>query len=152
MDAIERLSIIEDLRRVMAGYARAADEQRWSDLAGVFTPDGTYTPYNPDGSVLLHMEGREQIAATISATAGPGDVLIHHLFSDEIDVESPTSARGVFTMEDIVTKAEDAQVNEALPFKGLHGYGRYHARFVKVDGRWYIAEMTQTRLRLDFTY
>jgi hypothetical protein len=34
----------------------------------------------------------------------------------------------------------------------MHGYGHYHARFVKTDGAWYIAELEQTRLRLDFTH
>jgi len=45
MDAVERLSIIEDLRRVMAHYVRSADHHRWQDLAGVFTPSGTFTPH-----------------------------------------------------------------------------------------------------------
>jgi hypothetical protein len=151
MDAVERLSIIEDLRRLMAGYVRAADYHRWQDLANLFTPDGTFTPHKPDGSVWLRMRGRTEIAATVGASGGPDDVLIHHLFSDEIDVESATSAQGVWAMEDIITRPENAEVNEEFPFKGMHGFGHYHGHFVKVDGSWYIAELKQTRLRLDFT-
>ncbi|MEU1597145.1 nuclear transport factor 2 family protein [Streptomyces sp. NPDC005708] len=151
MDAVERLSTIEDLRRLMARYVRYADHQRWQDLAGLFTPDGTFTPLKPDGSVWLRMEGREEIAATVGAAGGPGHVLVHHLFSDEIDVESPTSAQGVWAMEDIITRPEDAEVSEVFPFKGMHGFGHYHARFVQVDGSWYIAELKLTRLRLDLT-
>jgi hypothetical protein len=33
----------------------------------------------------------------------------------------------------------------------MHGFGHYHGRFVKAGGSWYIAELKQTRLRLDFT-
>ncbi|MFE0631882.1 nuclear transport factor 2 family protein [Streptomyces sp. NPDC058864] len=152
MNDVERLSTIEELRRLMARYVRYADQKRWQDLAGLFTPDGTFTPRRPDGSVWLRMKGRADIAATVGASSGPGDVLVHHLFSDEIDLESATGARGTWSMEDIITRPEDAEVNPDFPFKGMHGYGHYHARFVKADGAWYIAELEQTRLRLDFTH
>ncbi|NJP89392.1 nuclear transport factor 2 family protein [Nonomuraea sp. FMUSA5-5] len=94
MDALERLSTVEDLRRLMGRYVRYADHQRRQDLASLFTPDGTFTPHKPDGSVWLRMRGREEIAATVGAGGGPGVTLIHHLFSDEIDVDSATGARG----------------------------------------------------------
>jgi hypothetical protein len=54
-------------------------------------------------------------------------------------------------MEDIITRPENAEVNEEFPFKSMHGFGHYHAHFVKAGGSWYIAELKQTRLRLDFT-
>ncbi|WP_331737702.1 nuclear transport factor 2 family protein [Streptomyces sp. NBC_00019] len=156
MDTVDRLAIIEDIRRVMARYVHHADRHRWHDLAGLFTPDATFTPHRPDGSILLRMEGRDGIEAGVGSSGGPDDILIHHLFSDEIDVESATSARGVWAMEDIVTRQEVPARQEGEPdelaFKGLHGYGHYHGRFVKVDGTWYIAQLEQTRLRLDFTY
>jgi len=156
MDAVDRLSSVEELRRLMGRYVRYADHRRWQDLAGLFTPDGTFTPHKPDGSVWLRMEGREQIAATVGASGGPKDVLIHHLFSSEVDIDSETSARGLWSMEDLIIRGEnkDGQVEapKDFPFKTMHGYGHYHARFVKVDDAWYIAELEQTRLRLDFTY
>jgi hypothetical protein len=155
MDDIERLSTIEDVRRLMARYVRYADHQRWQDLAGLFTPDGTFTPHKPDGSVWLRMSGREEIAATIGSSAAEGDVLIHHLFSDEITADSATTAHGTWSMEDRITRAEtgqDADVPDEFAFKAMHGFGHYHGRFVEVDGTWYIAALIQTRLRLDFTY
>ncbi|AKG46860.1 dehydratase [Streptomyces xiamenensis] len=151
MEAVERLSITEELRRLMARYVRYADHQRWDDLANLFTPDGTFSPHKPDGTVWLHMNGRDEIAATVGSSGGPGVTLIHHLFSDEIDVDSETTAHGVFAMEDIVTRPEGAAVSDTIPFRGMHGFGHYHARFVKVDGSWQVAELKQTRVRLDFT-
>ncbi|WP_127509277.1 nuclear transport factor 2 family protein [Actinoplanes solisilvae] len=151
MDTVERLEIIEEIRRVMARYVRYADHHRWQDLAALFTPEGTFTPHKPDGSVWLRMEGREQIAATIGGSNSPDDTLVHHLFSDEIDVASATEAHGVFAMEDIIVRPDDAPVNDDFPFRGMHGYGHYRGRFVRVDGSWQIAELVQTRLRLDFT-
>ena len=37
MKEVERLSTIEDLRRLMARYVYNADQQRWEDLASLFT-------------------------------------------------------------------------------------------------------------------
>ncbi|MGV9915441.1 nuclear transport factor 2 family protein, partial [Streptomyces tendae] len=45
METLERLRVIEDIRRLMARYVRYADHQRWDDLAGLFTQDGTFTPH-----------------------------------------------------------------------------------------------------------
>jgi len=152
MDTAERLAIIEDVRHVMARYARYADNHRWQDLADLFTPDATYTPYKPDGTPWLRMEGREGIVSNLVSANTPDDTLIHHLFSYEIDVDSENSASGVWAMEDLIFRPEDAEPPADFPFKTMHGFGHYRGRFVKVDGSWYIAELEQTRLRLDFTY
>ncbi|MER7505063.1 nuclear transport factor 2 family protein [Nonomuraea pusilla] len=70
------------MRRLMARYVRYADHQRWQDLAHLFTPDGTFTPHKPDGSVWLHMEGREAIAATVGAVGGPGVTPLSVMWTD----------------------------------------------------------------------
>jgi hypothetical protein len=152
MDDIDRLTIIENLRRLMARYVYIADHQRWPELAALFTPDGTFTPHNVDGSVLRRMNGRDEIAASIAASVGPGAVVIHHLFSDEIDVDSASSARGVFAMEDLISRPASTDESGRAQFTSMHGYGHYRPRFTKADGRWYISELVQTRLRVDFTY
>ena len=152
MDDIDRLTIIENLRRLMARYVYSADHQRWPELAALFTPDGTFTPHNVDGSVLRRMTGREEIAASIAASVGPGAVVIHHLFSDEIDVDSAASAQGVFAMEDLISRPASTDESGRAQFTSMHGYGHYRPRFTKADGRWYISELVQTRLRVDFTY
>jgi hypothetical protein len=40
------------------------------------------------------MNGRDEIAVTVGSSGGPGVSLVHHLFSDEIDVDSGTTAHG----------------------------------------------------------
>jgi hypothetical protein len=151
METLERLRVIEDVRRLMARYVRYADHQRWDDLAALFTQDGTFTPHKVDGSVWLHMNGQDEIKATVGSSGGPGVTLVHHLFSDEIDVDSPTSAHGVFAMEDIVTRPEGAELSDTVPFRVMHGFGHYHGHFVNEDGQWRIKELKQTRVRLDFS-
>jgi hypothetical protein len=37
----------------------------------------------------------------------------------------------------------------ALPYQALHGFGHYHDRYVRPDGRWLIAETRLTRVRVE---
>ncbi|MFD7873620.1 nuclear transport factor 2 family protein [Streptomyces sp. NPDC059766] len=67
MEVVERSSVIEAVRLVLARYVRYADLQQWQDLAGLRTPDGTFTPHRPDGSAWVRPEGRGQISATAGA-------------------------------------------------------------------------------------
>ena len=94
MEELERLSTLEDLRRLMARYVYNADLQRWEELASLFTVGGTFTPHNVDGSVARRMEGRAEISESIPASMGPDAVLVHHLFSYEIDIESASTESG----------------------------------------------------------
>jgi hypothetical protein len=149
---VEKLVAINEIREVMARYVRHADHKEFEDLAGLFTPDGTYTPHHVDGRVWMHMEGRESIATTISDSVGNAQVL-HQLFSYETEVLSPTSATSVVSMADMLIRPEGEPVtsNENTAFKTMRGYGHYHGDFVKIDGRWYIKKLVQTRLKMDFT-
>ena len=149
---VERLSTIEDLRRLMARYVYNADQQRWEDLASLFTTDGTFTPHNVDGSVARRMEGRTEIAESIPASIGPGAVVVHHLFSDEIDIESATAARGVWAMEDLIERSASTGPDGKPRFTSMHGFGHYRPRFTKTDGVWKIAELVLTRVRMDLAY
>ena len=149
---VEKLVVINEIRDVMARYARHADHKEFEDLASLFTPDGTFTPHKVDGSVWMHMEGREGIATTIAKSVGNAQVL-HQLFSYETEVLSPTSATSVISMADMLIRPDGEAVpsSETAPFKTMHGYGHYHGDFVKVDGRWYIKTLVQTRLKMEFT-
>src|SRR3954467_4158295 len=149
---VEKLVAINEIREVMARYARHADHKEFEALAGLFTPDGTFTPHKVDGSVWMHMEGRDGIATTISESVGNAQVL-HQLFSFETEMHSPTSATSVVSMADMLIRPDGDPVasHENTDFKTMHGYGHYHGAFVKVDGRWYIKTLVQTRLKMDFT-
>lgn len=152
MNEIERLSTIESLRRLMARYVYAADHQQWDELASLFTRDGSFTPHNADGTVLRRMGSPEEIARSIPASVGPDAVIVHHLFSDIVDVESATSARGVWAMEDLIRRPAPTGPDGQPQFTEMHGFGHYRPRFAKVDGEWRIAELVLTRVRVDLAY
>jgi hypothetical protein len=58
----------------------------------------------------------------------------------EIELSSPTTAKGVWALEDVVRLA---------PGVNLRGYGHYRETYEKVDGRWVVTASTLTRLRED---
>ncbi|MCR8557316.1 nuclear transport factor 2 family protein [Mucilaginibacter sp. BJC16-A38] len=153
---LEKLKITDDLRAVMARYVRYADNKDWVSLAGSFTPTGVFTPLNEEGVAIRVMTGREDISAKLLKSVGRAKA-IHHLFSFEIEVESDTRAKGIFAMEDYLIRPEDeklvAQQGSAMPpFRRMHGFGHYHADFIKTDGEWFISNLKQTRIKLEFTY
>jgi SnoaL-like domain len=149
---LQQLATTEDIRILMSRYVYLADHRDWQGLSELFTEDGVFQPHKPDGSVWLTMTGRAQIAETLTASSGPRDVLIHHLFSYEVDVASVDDAHGVFAMEDLVFRPEDEEPPADFPFRSMHGYGHYRGDFVNTLAGWRIARLVQTRLRLDFTY
>ncbi|MFR9794773.1 nuclear transport factor 2 family protein [Streptomyces sp. MS06] len=147
MHDLDRLVIVEDLRRLMASYVHLADHQRWEELAQLFTPDGTFTPRLVDGSPVRVMRGRREIADSIRRSVGPDATVVHHLFSDVIDVHSRDSADGTWAMEDLIIRPEGT----ADTPRTMHGFGHYRPRFVRAADGWRIAELELTRVRLEFT-
>ena len=72
-----------------------------------------------------------------------GDVItVHHGHMPEIGLTSPTTATGIWAMEDMLRWPDGRE---------LHGYGHYEESYEKVDGAWRIKTLKLTRLRMDFT-
>jgi hypothetical protein len=157
MDDLETLKATEDIRRVEARYARYADHKRWKDLAGLFAENGWFRSIDVEGNEILNMAGRDNIAESLGSR-NSGDVQpIHQLLTHEIDIESPTTAKAVWAMADLIFRGDSAipepGPDDTLPpFRTMRGWGHYHVTYVKTDGQWFIATRTQTRTRLEFTY
>lgn len=60
----------------------------------------------------------------------------------EIELTSPTTARGIWALQDTIVWSNSTRMN---------GYGHYHETYEKVDGEWRIKSSTRTRLHMDFT-
>jgi hypothetical protein len=151
METLQRLLVIEDVRALMAHYVGLADRKDWHGIANLYTGDGVFETHQPDGTLWLRMSGHEEIETTFAAASGAGDVLIHHLLSYEIDVHSPDAAHGVFTMEDMIIRPDDAELPPEFAFRTMHGYGHYHGDFVRTEDGWRVQLLMQTRARLEFT-
>jgi hypothetical protein len=145
---IERLTAMEEIRQLKARYFRSMDTKDWTGLEAVFSD-----------TAELDMRGEaadKSKAATALVVGAPNImafirnavlelVTVHHGHMPEIEITSPTQARGIWAMEDILKWPEGAAV------KTLHGYGHYHETYRKTDAGWRIETSKPTRLRVDIT-
>ena len=69
-------------------------------------------------------------------------VTVHHGHTPEIELTSPTTATGIWAMQDVLQLAER---------RPLHGYGHYHETYELIDGAWRIRTSKLTRLHMDLT-
>jgi hypothetical protein len=151
---LETLIAIEEIRQLNARYARYADAKRWADLADLFTPDGSFTSYAVDGSVVSEMIGRQAIEETLTKV-NEGDVVPIHLFlSHEIEPTGPDTAHSCYAMADLIYRGAgyvaDTAAADLPTFRVMRGWGHYEATYVKTDDGWRYRTLTQTRTRLEF--
>ena len=141
-DPVERLLDIEAIKQLKARYFRLIDTQQWDELLDVLTEDVTFLfPGNA---------GEEQHGASTlvgyARNSLEGGRSVHHGHMGEIEITGPDTAWGIWAMSDLCEHRSKDGVRRTLS-----GYGHYHERYVKRDGRWSIARLELTRLRVDNT-
>ena len=146
VDPVERLAAVEDIKQLKARYFRCMDTKDWDGFRDVFTVDarldtsGEMPPSDdPDAGIVV---GNEAIRAFVRGSVDEV-VTVHHGHMPEIAIMSPTTATGIWSMEDMLRWPEGS------PMKAMHGYGHYLETYAKVDGTWLIATLELTRLRRD---
>ncbi|HZP27656.1 MAG TPA: nuclear transport factor 2 family protein [Acidimicrobiia bacterium] len=146
MDDLTRLAAIEEIKQLKARYFRTMDTKDWDGFAAVFAPDavmdmsGEMRDGTTEGEGITR--GNTEIAAFVRGAVHPVET-VHHGHMPEIEITSPTTARGIWAMEDMLRWPAGS------PIRSMHGYGHYHETYEKVGGRWLIKTITLTRLRVD---
>lgn len=136
MDRAAELSEIEAIKQLKARYCRLLDTKQWSEWRTLFADDFVSDTSDSGGSVI---NGADEFVAFVRRNLGkPSQPTVHQVHAPEIEVHSPSTATGVWALNDIVRLA---------PGLNLNGYGHYHETYVKCDGQWRIATSTLTRLR-----
>jgi uncharacterized protein (TIGR02246 family) len=144
MDDTDDIGDIEAIRRLKARYFRLMDTKDWDGFRELFTDDVT-VDVSADGAGVV--EGLDAFMAMLEPTLA-GVVTVHHGHTPEIELTSPTTATGIWAMEDHLRFPE----GNALGIAELHGYGHYHETYAKADdGTWRISSTRLSRLRLDVT-
>ncbi|MFA7439818.1 MAG: nuclear transport factor 2 family protein [Sphingomonadaceae bacterium] len=152
MDTAEILLAIEEIKKLKARYFRFMDTKDWNGLATIFTDDATFDaraslsvdgkatggPASESNNWITH--GGTRIIHFIQGAIGESTTC-HHGHCHEIELLSPTEARGVIAMEDQIFDTVDG-----APVLKLHGCGHYHENYRKTDGRWQISHSRLTRL------
>ena len=88
--------------------------------------------------------GRQEIVTNVSG-ALVGARTCHHGHMPEIEITSPTTARGIWAMQDFLQMPEGSP----LGMKSMIGYGHYTETYELVGGQWLIKTLVLTRLRRD---
>ena len=133
---------IEAIKRLKARYFRLMDTKQWEEFKLVFAPDAAIDVSDDAGPDRGHVRGRDRIARSIEKAVGLA-FTAHHGHMPEIELTGADAATGIWAMFDYV------EFSPAPNRTGLKGYGHYHERYAKIDGRWHIEFMKLTRLRVD---
>jgi hypothetical protein len=145
MTDVERSIAIEEIKQTKARYFRCMDTKDWAGFEAVFAPDAT-ADFTPQGGNPQEWStsGAANIVAWVRKVVEPA-ITVHHGHMPEVELTSPTTARAVFAMEDLIWWPEGSRR------KTLHGWGHYHESYEKISGKWLIKSLKLTRLRVDQT-
>jgi uncharacterized protein (TIGR02246 family) len=144
-DIIELAAYIE-ISQVKARYCRTLDTKDWAGYADVFTEDLELDTSGAGGPPMIR--GREAAIRMIRGSVETATTA-HQVHSPEIKLDGDT-AHVVWAMQDRVVWGADRKAK--MGNLGHTGYGHYHERYVRKDGRWRIAAQRLTRLHVDYHY
>lgn len=129
---------IEAIKQLKARYCRLLDTKDWAAWRELFTDDFISDTSQAGGKIIC---GADEFVAFLRRTLGkPSQPTVHQVHAPEIELTSPSTATGVWALNDVVRLA---------PGLNLQGYGHYHETYEKTDGQWRIKTSTLTRLRED---
>src|SRR5690349_4412296 len=136
MDDAAALIEIEAIKQLKARYCRYLDTKDWAAWRSLFSDDFLSDTSHAGGKVI---RGADEFVA-FTRKGLRTQATVHQVHAPEIELTSPTTARGVWALEDVVRFG---------PGVNLRGYGHYTETYEKVDGRWVITSSVLTRLRED---
>jgi hypothetical protein len=129
---------IESIKQLKARYCRHLDAKDWAAWRELFADDFVSQVAGTGGGAVV---GADEFVSYARSTLGKrSQPTAHQVHSPEISLTSPTTARGVWALSDVV---------RLLPALTLRGYGHYHETYEKHDGRWRLKSLQLTRLRED---
>jgi hypothetical protein len=116
--------------RLQSAYADIVDRRAWPELHSIFVPDA---PVHIDmvTAEAFTMVGADAIGGFIGPSIEKFDHFSDVILNTVVDVEDDTTAKGrIFMMEVRHETATNTWPN---------ALGVYEDRYVKLDGRWWIA-------------
>jgi hypothetical protein len=151
-DPLAVLLAFEEIRGLKSRYLAAVDDKDWRALQQeIFTADAV-VDFSAEGAYHVGHHGvvAEDIdaaawrvvggmAAAVVIEGAVADVVtVHQCHDPQLAFVGPDQVRGRWTMYDRLEYGPEV----------MHGYGQYHETYRRVDGRWWIAELLLTRLRV----
>lgn len=131
MSTVDDLRAIEELK---ARYCRTLDTKDWTGFRAVFADDFV-SDTTASGGPVVH--GADEFVAFVRRSLEKA-ITVHQVQQPEITLDSPTTAHGIWAMQDVV---------RLVPGLTMHGFGHYVETYEKAGGAWRIRTSTLTRLR-----
>ena len=137
-DSATTLLAIESIKQLKARYCRYLDTKDWAAWRKIFADDFVGDTTAAGGKLIVGAD--DFVAFTRKGIGRPSQRTAHQVHAPEIELTSPTTARGVWALQDVVRFG---------PGVSLVGYGHYHETYENVAGQWLIKSSKLTRLRED---
>jgi len=131
---MDDLREIEAIKRLKAKYFRCCDLHLFDELEECFT-ENVVARYH---SGQYAFDGRDALMRFLRAAFAPTMLTVHHGHTPEIELTSPTTAVGIWAMQDICIDVAAGTT--------LRGAGYYRDEFVKVDDQWKIKLISDDRI------
>jgi len=138
LDPVTRLTQIEAIKQLKARYFRLMDTKQWTEYRDVFTDDLVFQFETQDTATATN---GDEFVAFVSGRLGTA-LSAHHGHMPEIEITSETTATGIWAMFDWVDDPDNG--------RAFQGFGHYHEEYrLCTDGKWRIAKLRLSRLRVD---
>lgn len=146
MDATQRLLALEAIRVLKADYFLHTDGKDWQAFKTLFAPGAETDMREATGAYDETLLSHDPDAfADTTAMMLEGVTTAHFGYMPRITFIDDDHAEGIWSMEDWLWVPEGSN----LPFTGtMHGWGHYHERYCRIDGRWMFETMRLTRVHL----
>lgn len=132
---VQMLKDIEAIKRLKHAYFRAIDSADLELLAGLLHPD--VATHFIGGDYEWRLNGRAAYVEAVAQGFHSEVACQHNGHHPEIDIDSATSAHGIWYLHDIFYDLKTRILTQGTAF--------YHDRYVKQDGRWLIRETRYKR-------
>ena len=126
---------IDAIKRLKYRYCRCLDEKCWDEMADCLTGDAT-SAYS-DGQYAF--TGRDAIMQFLrDALGAPNLITVHRVHQPEIELLGPTTATGIWALDDLVIETTSNVV--------IRGAAFYSDEYAKLDGHWKIKHTGYRRI------
>jgi hypothetical protein len=150
MDALQRLTALEDIRQLKARYWRGVDTKNAHMLRGVFADDAQIdmrgAQLDPETTAVPLYSPGEFVAFALGSLEDVRS--LHHGHLPDIEFASEIEATGFWPMEDNLW-VDGARSD--LPFRHLQGFGFYHERYRKTEQGWRISHLRLERVHVNMS-
>jgi hypothetical protein len=146
---LDRLIAIEEIKTLKARYFRCVDAKLWDELLKtVLMPDLKCEFPDEKSKLDSPVWNSAKMFVDSASKVMTGAVTIHHGHTPEIEILSPTTARGIWCFQDSLHWPKGGPYPAGV--HNLLGWGHYHETYTKTKDGWRIATLKITRLKLEF--